>query len=46
MSCELELLSKVEGLNINRGLKVSDGSDSLYLSLLKKFAKSNTKTRI
>ncbi len=37
--CELEGLSKVEGLNINRGLKVSDGSDSLYLSLLKKFAK-------
>ena len=37
--CELERLSKVAGLNINRGLKVSDGSDSLYLSLLKKFAK-------
>ncbi|CAH6818791.1 Phosphorelay protein LuxU [Vibrio chagasii] len=37
--CELERLSKVAGLNINSGLKVSDGSDSLYLSLLKKFAK-------
>lgn len=38
-SCELERLSKVEDLNINKGLKVSDGSGSLYLSLLKKFAK-------
>ena len=36
--CKFERLSKMKNLNINKGLKVSDGSESLYLSLLKKFA--------